>query len=87
MASALALRALESHSVPLYIISELKQMSIKVAQPPRAAFFLSDPSQIRNIRSKLFGFTVETLRLHQMRGEPKPYSEYASPRNMNTKSA
>ncbi|PTR14731.1 kinase/pyrophosphorylase [Nitrosospira sp. Nsp2] len=56
-------------------------MSIKVAQPPPAGFFLSDPSQIRNNRSKLFGFTVEQLCLHQMRRERKPDSEYASLRN------
>jgi regulator of PEP synthase PpsR (kinase-PPPase family) len=39
------------------------------------------PTQIRNIRSKLFGFTIEPLRLHQMRSERKPDTEYASLRN------
>jgi regulator of PEP synthase PpsR (kinase-PPPase family) len=39
------------------------------------------PAQIRNIRPKLFGFAVEPLRLHQMRSERKPDSEYASLRN------
>ena len=36
------------------------------------------PAQIRNIRRKLFGFTIEPLRLHQMRSERRPDSEYAS---------
>jgi regulator of PEP synthase PpsR (kinase-PPPase family) len=39
------------------------------------------PAQIRNIHSKLFGFTVEPLRLHQMRSARKPDTEYASLRN------
>jgi regulator of PEP synthase PpsR (kinase-PPPase family) len=36
------------------------------------------PAQIRSIRSKLFGFTVEPLRLHQMRSARKRDTEYAS---------
>ena len=39
------------------------------------------PGQISDIRQKLFGFTVEPGRLHQMRSERKPDSEYASLRN------
>ena len=39
------------------------------------------PEQIRDIRHKLFGFTVEPARLHLMRSERKPGSEYASLRN------
>jgi [pyruvate, water dikinase]-phosphate phosphotransferase / [pyruvate, water dikinase] kinase len=39
------------------------------------------PEQIGDIRHKLVGFTVEPARLHQMRSERKPGSEYASLRN------
>jgi regulator of PEP synthase PpsR (kinase-PPPase family) len=39
------------------------------------------PGQISDIRQKLFGFTVEPARLHQMRSERTPDSEYASLRN------
>lgn len=39
------------------------------------------PSQIRDARSKLFGFTIEPGRLHQMRNERKPDSTYASLEN------
>ena len=36
------------------------------------------PAQIRNIRSKLFGFTIHPERLHEIRSERKPESVYAS---------
>ena len=39
------------------------------------------PAQIRNVRSKLFGFTIHPERLHEIRTERKPESVYASLRN------
>lgn len=39
------------------------------------------PAQIRDIRDKLLGFTIDPVRLHQMRNERKPGSAYASPEN------
>ncbi|WP_074707756.1 posphoenolpyruvate synthetase regulatory kinase/phosphorylase PpsR [Nitrosospira multiformis] len=39
------------------------------------------PAQIRNMRSKLFGFTIHPERLHEIRSERKPESVYASLRN------
>jgi regulator of PEP synthase PpsR (kinase-PPPase family) len=36
------------------------------------------PAQIRNVRSKLFGFTIHPDRLHEIRSERKPDSVYAS---------
>lgn len=39
------------------------------------------PAQLQNVRSKLFGFTVDPERLHQMRNERKPDSAYASLKN------
>ena len=39
------------------------------------------PAQIRNVRSKLFGFTIHPERLHEIRAERKPESVYASLRN------
>jgi regulator of PEP synthase PpsR (kinase-PPPase family) len=36
------------------------------------------PAQIRNARSKLFGFTIHPERLHEIRSERKPESVYAS---------
>jgi regulator of PEP synthase PpsR (kinase-PPPase family) len=39
------------------------------------------PAQIRNARSKLFGFTIHPERLHEIRTERKPESVYASLRN------
>lgn len=42
---------------------------------------LALPAQLQNVRSKLFGFTVDPERLHQMRSERKPDSAYASLKN------
>jgi regulator of PEP synthase PpsR (kinase-PPPase family) len=39
------------------------------------------PVQLRNLRNRLFGFTIDPLRLHRMRNERKPDSEYASVKN------
>lgn len=39
------------------------------------------PAQLRNLRNRLFGFTIDPLRLHRMRKERKPNSEYASVKN------
>lgn len=39
------------------------------------------PAQLRNLRSKLFGFTIDPVRLHRIRSERKPDSEYASLKN------
>lgn len=39
------------------------------------------PAQLRNLRSKLFGFTIDPIRLHRIRSERKPDSEYASLKN------
>nr|WP_235001347.1 pyruvate, water dikinase regulatory protein [Nitrosovibrio sp. Nv4] len=39
------------------------------------------PAQLRNVHSKLFGFTIDPLRLHRMRNERKPDSKYASIKN------
>ena len=39
------------------------------------------PAQLRNLRNRLFGFTIDPLRLHRMRSERKPDSEYASVKN------
>ncbi|MGH8761800.1 MAG: posphoenolpyruvate synthetase regulatory kinase/phosphorylase PpsR [Nitrosospira sp.] len=39
------------------------------------------PAQLRNLRSKLFGFTIDPVRLHRIRNERKPDSEYASLKN------
>lgn len=39
------------------------------------------PAQLRNLHSKLFGFTIDPLRLHRMRNERKPDSKYASFKN------
>lgn len=45
-------------------------------------FSLGDlPAQIRNVRNKLFGFTIDPVRLHQTRNERKPGSAYASLEN------
>ena len=39
------------------------------------------PGQLKNLRGKLFGLTIEPKRLHQIRSERKPDSEYASLKN------
>ena len=39
------------------------------------------PAQLRNLRGKLFGLTIKPERLHQMRSERKPDSDYASLKN------
>ncbi len=39
------------------------------------------PAELGNLRDKLFGFTTDPVRLHQIRNERKPDSEYASLRN------
>lgn len=39
------------------------------------------PAQIKDVRNKLFGFTIDPARLHQMRNERKPGSVYASLEN------
>src|SRR5687768_18141840 len=39
------------------------------------------PAQLKNVRSRLFGFTIDPLRLHRMRKERRPNSEYASVKN------
>lgn len=39
------------------------------------------PAELRNLRDKLFGFTTDPVRLHQIRNERKPGSEYASLKN------
>lgn len=39
------------------------------------------PVQLANLHGKLFGFTIEPERLHQIRSERKPGSEYASLQN------
>jgi hypothetical protein len=39
------------------------------------------PAQLQNASSKLFGFTIDPVRLHQMRNERKPDSAYASLKN------
>lgn len=39
------------------------------------------PAPIRDMRGKLFGFTIDPARLHRMRNERKPDSRYASLEN------
>lgn len=39
------------------------------------------PVELQNLREKLFGFTADPVRLHQIRNERKPGSEYASLKN------
>ncbi len=39
------------------------------------------PAELENLRTKLFGFTTDPIRLHQIRNERKPDSEYASLKN------
>ncbi len=39
------------------------------------------PAQLRDIRHKLYGFTIDPARLHRIRTERKPDSEYASLKN------
>lgn len=39
------------------------------------------PAELGNLRDKLFGFTTDPVRLHQIRHERKPGSEYASLKN------
>ena len=39
------------------------------------------PAQLRDIRHKLYGFTIDPARLHSIRTERKPDSEYASLKN------
>jgi regulator of PEP synthase PpsR (kinase-PPPase family) len=39
------------------------------------------PAQLKDIRHKLYGFTIDPVRLHRIRSERKPGSEYASLRN------
>ncbi|SDA20240.1 hypothetical protein SAMN05216315_11323 [Nitrosospira sp. Nsp18] len=39
------------------------------------------PAQLRDIRHTLYGFTIDPARLHRMRSERKPDSEYASLKN------
>jgi regulator of PEP synthase PpsR (kinase-PPPase family) len=39
------------------------------------------PAELENLRTKLFGFTTDPVRLHQIRNERKPDSEYASLKN------
>ncbi|MEO6563768.1 MAG: pyruvate, water dikinase regulatory protein, partial [Nitrosospira sp.] len=39
------------------------------------------PAELEKLRTKLFGFTTDPIRLHQIRNERKPDSEYASLKN------
>ncbi|MEO6824079.1 MAG: pyruvate, water dikinase regulatory protein [Nitrosospira sp.] len=39
------------------------------------------PAELESLRTRLFGFTTDPLRLHQIRNERKPDSEYSSLRN------
>ena len=39
------------------------------------------PAELENLRTKLFGFTTDPIRLHQIRNERKPDSDYASLKN------
>jgi [pyruvate, water dikinase]-phosphate phosphotransferase / [pyruvate, water dikinase] kinase len=39
------------------------------------------PAELKSLRTKLFGFTTDPIRLHQIRNERKPDSEYASLKN------
>jgi regulator of PEP synthase PpsR (kinase-PPPase family) len=39
------------------------------------------PAELESLRTKLFGFTTDPIRLHQIRNERKPDSEYASLKN------
>lgn len=39
------------------------------------------PAELKSLRTRLFGFTTDPLRLHQIRNERKPDSEYAALRN------
>jgi [pyruvate, water dikinase]-phosphate phosphotransferase / [pyruvate, water dikinase] kinase len=39
------------------------------------------PAQLKDIRHKLYGFTIDPARLHRMRSERKPDSGYASLKN------
>jgi regulator of PEP synthase PpsR (kinase-PPPase family) len=39
------------------------------------------PAQLKNLKEKLFGLTIDPVRLHQIRSERKLDSEYASLEN------
>ena len=39
------------------------------------------PAELESLHTKLFGFTTDPMRLHQIRNERKPDSEYASLKN------
>ena len=39
------------------------------------------PAELESLHTKLFGFTTDPIRLHQIRNERKPDSEYASLKN------
>lgn len=39
------------------------------------------PAQLKNLQSRLFGFTIDPIRLHQLRNARKPDSQYASVNN------
>jgi regulator of PEP synthase PpsR (kinase-PPPase family) len=39
------------------------------------------PAQFKKLRGKLFGYTIDPMRLHRIRSERKPDSEYASLKN------